>query len=172
MHGCCGDNLDLQPGEIWLIECPAAAVPAFAHRALAAADVVLYDRTLAPLLAGLLAPGSYAEPVAAPAAGEGRAIATRAVKLAAEGWRVVQLVPTGGEWRRQLRDAAGNGSPVVQPVAEAADDPSAGCAARRVEFRQFDGETIGSGQPTLIVGLLAAGATLASSASTANGLAG
>jgi hypothetical protein len=172
MHGCCGNDLDLQPGEVWLIECPAAAVPAFARRALAAADVVLYDRTLAPLLAKLLAPGSYTEPVAAPAADKGQAIATRAVKLAAEGWRVVQLVPTCGEWRQQLRDSAENGSPVLQPVAVAADDPLARCEARRVVFRQFDGETIGSGRPTLIVGLLAAGATLASSASTANGLAG
>src|SRR5579863_6012613 len=86
-----GDNLDLQPGEIWLIAGRATGLPALERRALAEADVVLYDRLLAPILGDLLLPGSYAEPLAAGGEDDTAAIPPRALKLAAEGWRVVHL---------------------------------------------------------------------------------
>ena len=55
----------MRAGQLWLVECPAAA-PEFApleHRALRGANVVIYDRALAPTVARLLPLGGYAEPV-------------------------------------------------------------------------------------------------------------
>ena len=77
------------PGQVWLIEHdPHAALSAPDRDALTSADVVLYDRALAPLVAELLPLGGYAEPLPFMGATPTR----RSLDLAAQGWSVVQLV--------------------------------------------------------------------------------
>src|ERR1700746_3220498 len=56
----------MRPGQLWLGELPASA-PDFSplqYRALINANVVIYDRVLAPTVARLLPLGGYAEPAA------------------------------------------------------------------------------------------------------------
>jgi len=84
------------PGQVWLIEHdPHAALSAPDRDALTSADVVLYDRALAPLVAELLPLGAYAEPLSF----TGATLTRRAADLAAQGWGVVQLV-TASSGRR------------------------------------------------------------------------
>src|SRR4051794_23007046 len=86
------DRLAIQPGQIWLIEqCPGADLSVTEHEALAAANVVLYERRLAPLVAAELTLGTYAEPLPASWQFAGVAITERAVQFANDGWSVVQL---------------------------------------------------------------------------------
>jgi hypothetical protein len=113
-----GDGRGLRPGEIWLIEQHATGVASgAAPGAFAAADVVLYDRALAPIVAELFGRGVYAEPITAAPNGAAPGVSARAAKLASEGWRVVQLVEArGGD-----QTAADVLLPaIVQPSAEAA----------------------------------------------------
>jgi hypothetical protein len=168
-----GDDLDLQPGEIWLIEFDTPALPALEHRALATADVVLYDRPLAPVLAELLVPGSYAEPLATTTEDGAAAIPPRALKLAADGWRVVHLGQPCRDRRRRLRGAAEawNGGPLVRLVTKTADDPSVR-ATRLLDPEEIDDHAAENDVLTVIVGPLTASAAPASYAFTANGLAG
>ena len=173
-----GNDLDLRPGEIWLIEFHTAGLPALERRALAGADVVLYDRPLASILAEVLTPGSYAEPLATTAEDGAGAIPTRALKLAAEGWRVVHLGQPCPERRRRLRGdgdtlalPSGNGRLVMRLVAKATSDPPVGdAAAGLLDLAEIDDKPAENEPLTVIVGPLAA--TAASSAFTANGLAG
>ena len=172
-----GNDLDLRPGEIWLIEFHTAGLPALERRALAGADVVLYDRSLTPILAEMLPPGSYAEPLA-PTAEDAGAIPTRALKLAAEGWRVVHLGHPCPERRRRLRGdgdtlalPSGNGCLVMRSVAKATSNPPVGdAAAGLLDLAEMEDKPAENEGLTIIVGPLAAAA--ASSAFTANGLAG
>ena len=88
------DRSDLQapailPGQIWLIEQdPHFPLSTAGRDALAQANVVLFDRTLALLVIEALPLGTYAEPLPAAAS----ALSPRALEFAAEGWTVVQLV--------------------------------------------------------------------------------
>src|SRR5438552_8308104 len=98
----------VDPGQIWLIEHePATALGAFDRAVLTHANVVLYDRTLAPLVAQVLPIGAYAEPLSAATVAAGPAVTPRALDFAAEGWSVVQLVAAGPAWRARL--------PIVPP---------------------------------------------------------
>src|SRR6201990_1831952 len=70
----------MRPGQLWLVELPATA-PDFSpleYRALINANVVIYDRVLAPTVARLLPLGGYAEPAASsdaqPGAGSERCV--------------------------------------------------------------------------------------------------
>ena len=77
------------PGQVCLIEHdPDSALSVPDRDALAQANVVLFDRALAPLVIEVLPLGTYAEPL--PAASS--ALSPRALEFAAEGWGVVQLV--------------------------------------------------------------------------------
>jgi hypothetical protein len=81
----------VQPGQLWLVELPATA-PHFSpleHQALTSANVVIYDRALAPTVARLLPLGGYAEP-AVP--GERASAWERCLGFARDGWSVVRLV--------------------------------------------------------------------------------
>jgi hypothetical protein len=83
-------------GQIRLVELNgASSLPAADRAALDGADVVLYDRALAERIAGFLPSGAYAEPLSAGFAPAASRISLRAVKLASEGWRVVQCVRAG-----------------------------------------------------------------------------
>ncbi|TMK07211.1 MAG: hypothetical protein E6G72_15740, partial [Alphaproteobacteria bacterium] len=94
---------DVLPGQIWLVEHSAGMPLSPLDRAvLAAANVVLYDRALASLVAQLLPLGAYAEPLPGVEPATGPAIMPRALDFAAEGWSVVQLVAAGPAWRARL----------------------------------------------------------------------
>src|SRR6476646_597541 len=94
---------DVLPGQIWLVEHGAGMALSPLDRAiLAAANVVLYDRALASLVAQLLPLGAYAEPLPGVEPATGPAITPRALDFAAEGWSVVQLVAAGPAWRARL----------------------------------------------------------------------
>lgn len=81
------------PGQIWLIEQEAASsLTALARSALAGANVVLYDRALAAPVADALPLGSYAEPLPGDRGATNETIGPRALRFAADGWSVVQLV--------------------------------------------------------------------------------
>jgi hypothetical protein len=108
----------IEPGQIWLVECIPGALSTFHVGLLAHANVVLYERGLGAALAEALPLGLYAEPLPA-ALAAGPALAPRARYFAAEGWRVVQFVERGDGWRRRLRaalmqpDPPGSGVPLL-----------------------------------------------------------
>lgn len=86
----------IELGQVRLIELNGSStLPAADRAALDGADVVLYDRALAERIAGILPTGAYAEPLSAAFAPVASCISPRAVKLAAEGWLVVQCVCAG-----------------------------------------------------------------------------
>jgi hypothetical protein len=73
----------IRPEQIWLIEQRVATgLAALDRGALAAADVVLYDRALARWVARFLPAGGYAEPLLSDPGADDPAISPRAVKLA------------------------------------------------------------------------------------------
>jgi hypothetical protein len=170
---------DLQPGQIWLIEQPTAGSLSTRNiGALAGADVVLYDRRLASIIADLLPSGSYAEPLPAGVEEDAPAISARALKLACEGWSVVQLVQPCRSWRRRLRAAAeelrwssGTGNPAVRLFANTTQPPR-GREVRPQELRDLVDGSAEREPLTLIVGPLAARSLAANYACAANGLAG
>src|SRR3981081_3144510 len=99
----------VDPGQIWLIEHNLSAALAALDRAvLTRANVVLYDRALAALVAQAVPIGAYAEPLpatsaaAAAARRAGPACARRALDFAGEGWSGVQWVAAGPVWRARL----------------------------------------------------------------------
>ena len=88
------------PGQLWLVELPVGAEPrAAARHALDGANVVLYDRALADIVALALPLGSYAEP--APARSD--AAASRSVHFARDGWSVARLLPARLPSRERTR---------------------------------------------------------------------
>jgi hypothetical protein len=97
------------PGRLYLIEHRGdeLALSAAERAALAGANIIVYERSLAALIAAVLPLGGYAEP--APAAGpafEGPMF-ERVLKFALDGWSVVQLIERrpGAERARWTRDA-------------------------------------------------------------------
>ena len=95
----------MRGGQLWLVECPAAA-PEFApleHRALRGANVVIYDRALAPTVARLLPLGGYAEPVAS-GDGHSGAGSERCVRFVRDGWSVARLFYPGFRTGRERLD--------------------------------------------------------------------
>jgi hypothetical protein len=173
------DAPDPQPGQIWLIEQRASGrLSALDSGALADADVVLYDHGFAPVMADLLPSGSYAEPLPTEFEWDAPAISARALKLASEGWSVVQLVQPCPGWRRRLRGAAEEsrwpcrtGNLAVRLIAKTAEPPR----SREAPLRELRELVDGSAEDellTLIVGPFSAGAAAAACGVAANGLAG
>jgi hypothetical protein len=161
------------PGQIWLIEQPAVGSASDLDRcALAGADVVLYDHRLGPFIAGLLPRGRYAEPLSAAVEEDAPAISERALKLAAEGWSVVQLIEPSRSWRRRLCAAVDAPDFPGRVIAKSAR-PSGSREARLEELRELvDGSSEGELLLTLIVAPPHAPAPAVACAFTANGLAG
>ena len=94
------------PSQIWVIEqAPARALAGLDRDAVAHANVVIYDRALEAVVAAALAPGGYAEPLAAPCPEARGALSPRAVQFAAEGWSVVQVVEKSPCWQERLAQA-------------------------------------------------------------------
>ena len=171
------DGPNIQPGQIWLIEQTAATgLLALDRGAFTGADVVLYDRALAPLLALLLPLGGYAEPLSADGDEGDPAISPRALKLAADGWSVVQLVEPCRRWRERLRRAADEQRPLnaltIQLIAKTA---AARCSSREAcaaDLPELVDAVAEDQLLTLIVGPLAGSTPAAACAFLGNGLAG
>jgi hypothetical protein len=86
----------VRPGQLWLVELPATApeLAPLEYRAVSNANVVIYDRALAPTVAGLLPLGGYAEPVAS-SDGQSGAGSERCVRFVRDGWSVARLFYPG-----------------------------------------------------------------------------
>ncbi|MFL5265647.1 MAG: hypothetical protein ACJ8AH_03470 [Stellaceae bacterium] len=83
----------MRPGQLWFAEITSAdPVPAsLEHQALTSANVIIYDRALAPTVSRFLPLGGYAEP-AAPSRLSFNATWDRCLRFAREGWSVARLV--------------------------------------------------------------------------------
>ena len=179
-NGLSDENAGPEPGQIWLIETPVTnSLSALDKDVLRRADVVLYDCALAPLIADAPLPGGYAEPLSAEVEEDTPAISARALKLASEGWSVVQLVQPCHRWRRRLRGIAEELGRLsltrklaIRLFAKTAADPSPIREPRLCDLPELvDGAA--EDQPlTVIVGPLAGAFSPATHASIANGLAG
>jgi hypothetical protein len=168
----------VQPGEYWLIEQPPGkGLSSLDRSALGSADIVIYDRPLAALIAQVLPIGRYAEPLFH--SGEPQpAVSPRALRFAAEGWRVVQLLEARQGDKQRLHDA------VEALIRLQADDlPLLAIAKRAVDGQQLqDGrlhnlpeliDKFAADDPlTLILGPLVAGCAAPPHAFAGNGLAG
>jgi hypothetical protein len=179
-NGRSGANGDLERGQIWLIETPVTSgLSALDRGVLCRADAVLYDCALAPLIADVLVASSYAERLPAEVEEGAPAISARALKLASDGWSVVQLVQPCHQWRRRLRGIAeelgrlsGTGNLAIRLITKTAADPSAIREARLCDLPELVDDAAGDEPLTVIIGPLASGASAAVYAVAANGLAG
>ncbi len=171
---------NIDPGQIWVVEQdPAGALSPIDRAALADANVVLYDRALAPLVAEALPIGGYAEPLPPIMPLAGSAIAPRALELAGEGWSVVQLVEANPGHRSRLHILP----PVLVRASRTSDLPvrviaKTGADRYRVsdvglhELGEFIGEFGADELLTLIFEPVAPHRPAPAHAFTANGLAG
>jgi hypothetical protein len=127
----------IRPGQIWLIEQSIGSVLFPLDRgAVTSADVVIYDCALAPLVARFLPVGTYAEPLSLDARAAGSAISPRALRFAAEGWSVAQLVEARPGRRERLRDAVG----ALMPLSGGGDLPLLAIAKTAADgHRRSDG---------------------------------
>jgi hypothetical protein len=99
-----GARTTVKPGQVWLIEHTSArALSPFDRTVLTGADVVIYDRALARVVASVLPLGAYAEPMPLDPSPAGLAISARALGFAVDGWSVAQLVETHADRRSRLR---------------------------------------------------------------------
>jgi hypothetical protein len=168
----------VRPGEIWLVEHAIDADLAPLNRdAVGSANVILYDRALETLIAEILPLGTYAEPLPDRVHGTAAAISPRALRFAADGWRVVQIVEAHPGWRERVNNQAASLAP--SPDGEV---PIVVIAKANGEGHQR--EAYACGLPALIdgfadddplalvLGPLAAHDPVPGQAFTANGLAG
>src|ERR1700694_3055148 len=96
----------LGPSQLWVIEqAQATALSELDRDALTSANVVIYDRSLARVVADVLPLGGYAEPLSFSCQALWRALSPRALQFAADGWSVVQLVEATPCWRERLQHA-------------------------------------------------------------------
>jgi len=170
----------IRPGQIWLIEQPSAtALFPLDRAALTSADVVIYDRALAPLVARVLPIGTYAEPLSLNAQAAGSAISPRALQFAAEGWSLVQLVEARPGRRERLHDAVA----ALMPLSGGDDLPLLAIAKTATDrHRRWEGclrngfdliDEFGDDDPlTLVFGPLVIRYPASAYAFAANGLAG
>ena len=149
------------------------------QQALVSANVIIYERELAPLVAEILPLGSYAE--AAPGGASDQPVFERCLRFALDGWNVAQLRAPRRDVRRvgwvedaaaQLATAGVASDTLVQMRADA---PCGGPA--RIETplhaaqKAVDDHGL-TGGLTLILGPIAAGAGPQAYAFAGNGLAG
>ena len=163
----------LKPSQLWVIEqAPATALSGLDRDALTSANVVIYDRALASVVAELLPLGGYAEPLSFSCQAAGRALSPRALQFAADGFSVVQLVEASPCWRERLHQApgelsrVGDGGPAtVRLIAKQ--------GAERYRELGADLDDADQDHPmTVIFGPIAARGTAQLYPFTANGLAG
>jgi hypothetical protein len=168
------------PGQIWVVEHdPGMPLSPLDRAVLIGANVVLYDRALASLIAQLLPLGAYAEPLPGVEPATGPAITPRALDFAAEGWSVVQLVTAGPAWRARLAAlppalfrASRDGALPVRVVAKDSGGHERAFDAGQDEFAELIRGFSDSERLTVVFGPLAAPRPARAYAFTANGLAG
>ena len=171
------------PGSLHLIECRGAAaeLTAAERQALASANVIVYERTLAALVGALLPLGGYAEPAATGDATRNRPIFERCLKFALDGWKVVQLMQRGpgGECAGWLQDAAEQltyaGISLDTPVQVLADTEDGVPVNIETQLRSARTAIADRDAPRgvmMVLGTIAAGPPPHAYAFAANGLAG
>jgi hypothetical protein len=163
----------LKPRQLWVIEqAPATALCGLDHGAITSANVVIYDRVLASVVAEALPLGGYAEPLSFVCQESRRALSPRALHFAAEGWSVVQLVESSPCWRERLQHAPGELSGVSE-AGTAGVQLIAKHGAERYQELGGDLDSVEQGHPmTVIFGPIAARSAAQPYPFTANGLAG
>lgn len=153
--------------------------------ALVGADIIVYERSLAPLLAAILPIGAYAEPALEPARGAGPGkmgpVFERCLKFALDGWSVVQLMERrpAAEQARWIEDATvqlmsagvSNDTPVQVLVDAACGGPAKIGTPLRSVRAVVDHRGIPGGL-MMVVGPIAIGPAPQVYAFAANGLAG
>ena len=170
----------LRPSQLWVIEqAPATALSELDRDALTSANVVIYDRALAGVVADVLPLGGYAEPLSFSCQAAGRALSPRAVQFAADGFSVVQLVEASPCWRerlhqapRELSQVADGGNAAVRLIAKQGAERYRELGA---DLDLLPGlvDDVDQGDPmTVIFGPIAARDTAQLYPFTANGLAG
>jgi hypothetical protein len=173
------DSTYLEAGQIWLIEAPVTRnLSALDRGMLFRADAVLYDTALAPFIVDVLLASAYAEPLSTDAEKGMPAISARALKLACDGWSVVQLVQPSQHWRQRLRGLAEElsqlgkaGNLTIRLIAKSSTNPLQIREVRLCDLPElFDGA--GEDELTAVVGPFAGGASAAASGFSTNGLAG
>jgi hypothetical protein len=84
----------IAPGQLWLVEISPEDwdLPAFEQRVFVAANVVIYDQVLGPLVATALPLGNYAEPATASSHESDKAAVRRCLRFVLDGWSVIRLV--------------------------------------------------------------------------------
>lgn len=171
-------TLAIGPGRICVFECPAVALPPFHAAAIGRADAVLYEAALAPLMSRNLPIGIYAEQLP-PTDGASPAVSARAVRLAADGWSVVQLVEARRFWRERLRSAARESAPPYggsvlgfQAIGTVAHDRRQRWEAQAADLPAFVAQLQEDDLLTLTFGPLTVRHSARDPAFTANGLAG
>jgi len=163
----------LKPSQLWVIEqVLATALSELDRDALTSANVVIYDRSLASVVADVLPLGGYAEALSFSCQAAGRALSPRALRFAADGYSVVQLVERSPCWRERLQQAPGEllrvGDGVratVRLIAKQGEE----------RYRELGADLDGADQDhpmTVIFGPIAARGTAQLYPFTANGLAG
>jgi hypothetical protein len=95
----------VEAGEIWIVEQIPAAPFSLDPAVLANANVLLYERTLAPLVGHMLPVSAYAEPLPTDLVTTSATISPRALQFALDGWNVVQLVEACPSFRDRLQIA-------------------------------------------------------------------
>ena len=86
----------IRPGELWVVEQSSTDphLSPLGHHAITAANVVIYDRSLYPIVAANLPLGGYAEPASLPDGVPDR-VFDRCIQFARDGWSVVWFVDHG-----------------------------------------------------------------------------
>ena len=170
----------LEPSQLWVIEqAPASALSELDREALTSANVVIYDRALTRVVAGLLPLGGYAEPLSFSCQAAGRALSPRAVRFAADGWSVVQLVEASPCWRerlqhapRELSEAGDGGNAAVRLIAKQGAERYREMGADLDRLPGLGDEVDRGDAMTVIFGPIAARGTAQLYPFTGNGLAG
>ena len=170
----------LRPSQLWVIEqAQATALSELDRDALTSANVVIYDRALAGVVADVLPLGGYAEPLSFSCQAAGRALSPRALQFAADGFSVVQLVLASPCWRERLHQAprelslvGDGGNAAVRLIAKQGAERYRELGA---DLDHLPGlvDDVDQGDPmTVIFGPIAARSTAQLYPFTANGLAG
>jgi len=167
----------IKPGELCLLSIPATASTSIAFGgALMMANVIIYDRSLTQLVAGILPLGGYAEP----AVGDGL---ERSVRFARDGRSVVRLLEADSVYPRLARYgrwvAAGvraAGAPADLAVTHLTDAAGSQVIVRAEATVADVGVLLGNVSDAdphaILFGAFACACTAALSVTVANGLAG
>jgi siroheme synthase len=171
------------PGRLYLIErCGGElGLTAAEREALVSANIIVYERSLAQLVAAVLPLGAYAEPAPEAKQTSEAPVFERCLNFALDGWSVVQLMerrPRAGR-ARWIRDAAAQlvsaGISGDTPVLVLVDATCGGPVSIETRLRSAHAVIEEHGSPgglMMVLGPIVPGPTPQVYAFAANGLAG